>query len=333
MPDAETASVLRRKLRAPAGPFDAPGVTLAKSMRLALVRAVEEETGLEVIVTGFSEVKITLAEMADQCGEHDLIFMTEGPAGGIGLAVLDMAAVSALLEQLITGRVAPGDSPARRPTATDAAVIGDILGAIMTQSDDGLDQVAKPPPIAGFRTTGILEDGRAVSLALEDLAYRSLQITLDMGQGSKTGHLRLIYPWARMGGVDSEGQNAGTWGQGWHKAIEASQVTVEAVLLRLPMSIGDVAKLKVGECLPIPGECIGNVSIEGMDHRRVATGRLGQSNGLRAVRLNNLNPDIQLVQPSTGNYGRPIDRGTELAPDTAEIEASALPVNGTSEPA
>ena len=284
-PNPDALSAIRRKLSAPAGPFDMPGITVAKVMRLAVVRAIEEKTGLEVAVAGFVEEKTTLAGLAGGIVESDLVFATDGPQNSIGLVILDAAAVSGFIEQLITGRVVPGDTNTRRPTRTDATVVAGILSAISKQFEDGLDQVKNPPPISGFRTANLLEDARAVTLALEDVTYRCIHLSLDMDNGAKNGSIRLIFPWERAVSTAPGAGGDNSWGKPWKAAVERTQVSVEAILLRLSLSLAEVSALKVGDDVLVELAAVGNVSIIGRDGRTVGRGRLGQSHGFRAVRL------------------------------------------------
>lgn len=319
MPETNETLAIRKKISAPAGPFDAPGLNLAKSMRLAFVRSFEEQIGLEVAVAGFAMEKMSLAQVAERVNDTDMIFMTQGPQAAMGLTLLDCDLVSGVLEQMITGRVVPGSASARNPTPTDAAVIASVLGCIFEKVEAGLAKVSKPPPIAGFRTSVVLADSRAVTLALEDIEYRSIHLTLDLASGTKTGTLRLVYPWSRA--TDTDRVAAGSWSKNWKRAIRRTNVGVQAVLLRAPMTLESVSKLQVGDMVPVPVQSVGAVAITGDDGRQVGQGRLGQANGFRAVRVTV--PSQAMDGSQTWAPAEP--RAVAQMPATADLTPAAPP--------
>ena len=64
-----------------------------------------------------------------------------------------------------------------------------------------------------------------------------------------------------------------------------SEALVEAVLHRFMIPLDEIGSLEVGTSVPIPLECVSRVLLEGSDGRCVATGKLGQCGGRRAVRV------------------------------------------------
>ena len=57
------------------------------------------------------------------------------------------------------------------------------------------------------------------------------------------------------------------------------------MLARLKLPLTTVMTLSAGMLLTLPQAGLDRISLEGLDGRRVAQGRLGQNRGLRAVRL------------------------------------------------
>ena len=75
----------------------------------------------------------------------------------------------------------------------------------------------------------------------------------------------------------------------WERRIEAqvmeAEVVLTAVLHRFDRSIAEVLDFAPGDLLTLPESAIGRLRLETGDGTAVSGGRLGQSAGLRAVRL------------------------------------------------
>jgi flagellar motor switch protein FliM len=305
MSDPDPASALRRKLSAPASPLELPEMGPARALRVAVSRAAETCATLEAAVTGFCETRLALAEILQAVQQPHLIFMMRAASGATGLALWEPAALSAVIEHLITGRVAPNQNEMRAPTRTDAAVITEILDKIMELFDKSLDGVPGLPPVCGFRTASLLADGRAVSMALEDVAYREYRITIDFASGIKSGDLRLIFPWDPPEPANHAAARRGAWDTDWPVIVKGARAPVEAILYRLSLPLDHISGLNVGDVIAIPVEAIDGVAIKGSNDRTVASGRLGQCNGHRAVRLAKVGPKPAATAAPPQAIGQP----------------------------
>ncbi|MFV2002692.1 MAG: FliM/FliN family flagellar motor switch protein, partial [Paracoccaceae bacterium] len=281
----ENISVLQRKVNARAPQPEPLGMSPAKALRLAVARACEEVAGMEASVSGFVQEKTTVDAIIAALGEPHLIFLTEGPDGAIGLALLNAQAMAAIIEQLTTGRVVPGRAEPREATRTDAVVVATVLDRLLEVFDDGLGRMQTPPPVAGFRQAVSLPDGRAVKMALEEMPYRLFRLSLDFSHGAKTGELRLIFPFDLSDQGASDATLQARWRNQWHQALSQTQTDVEAVLHRFSLPLDEIESLRVGALIPVPASAVAAVSLEGGDGRCVATGKLGQCGGHRAVRI------------------------------------------------
>ena len=153
MPEPVNASVLRRKLSAPGKPAEQPNTPLEGALNLAIVRATEALVQLEMEVSVFAEERISLDEIVQVLETPYLIQKTKNAGGTLGLALWSAGAVSALTEHMITGRLSSAPPGSHLPTATDAAIIQDLLNRILTVFDQGLAEVPDPPRI---RVIGLL---------------------------------------------------------------------------------------------------------------------------------------------------------------------------------
>ncbi len=328
MNDTPPPGPLRDKLRPPPGPLDQAGMTPAKAMRRGLTRALERCIGLEATVLGFEQDRLGLAALVGSLESNRLIFMTQRKCGAIGLGIWDMTAVSAVVEHMVTGRVVPGPAEDRTPTATDAAVLRDMFDRIMQQFDETLSAMETAPPVTGFRASSIMENARAVELALEEMDYRRYVISVDFSGGAKTGELQLIFPWHPEFGTSAQLSQSRRWSREWQAAVKSSRARLDAVLCRLPMPLEQVGEMRVGDLIKLPRSALDAVSIEGADGQAVATGRLGQAQGMRAIRLHGLEPspvDLPAAQPPDAGAGDGLEPlPQELLPATAEPAPPAV---------
>jgi flagellar motor switch protein FliM len=67
--------------------------------------------------------------------------------------------------------------------------------------------------------------------------------------------------------------------------VETAEVRMEAVLLRVPLTLGMVLEFQLGQVIDLPQADLSRIAIESADGRPVAQGRLGRQGGLRAVRV------------------------------------------------
>lgn len=133
---------------------------------------------------------------------------------------------------------------------------------------------------------------RRLPVLLEDELYRMLSVTTDFAGGRRTGQIALVLPVAGRQGK-SGSQKAGTpepqAGEDWTRALQdavmPAEVAIEAVLYRVRLPLSEINRLAPGSSISIPLKTIAQVSLEGSNGQCICTGRLGQSQGMRAVRV------------------------------------------------
>ncbi len=84
---------------------------------------------------------------------------------------------------------------------------------------------------------------------------------------------------------------AQAWQVSLQAAVQGSTATLEAVIGRLRLPLSALMTLEAGMTLPLGPANIGTVTLHGPGGREVAIGRLGQSQGARALRLTLLGPE------------------------------------------
>ena len=130
----------------------------------------------------------------------------------------------------------------------------------------------------------------------------------------RTAHRRASDRGAGAGPVATEEPEAVPWEAALERQVMEGRVRLTAILHRMHLPLARLGALQIGETLPIPGSALDETAIVGADDRPVAFGRLGQSGGHRAVRL----------QGEEGMSGSAVPSGLAAAPG-GPAGATALP--------
>lgn len=254
---------------------------------LALARAVQEEMAVALRMAGFRLERRSLGELVEMLPEPALICaLDEGAGEATGVIVLDAALMAGMVEAMTTGVVTPMAGTARRATRTDAALLAPVLDRALAALEAGAAEAGVTDLARGFRFAATVDGGRGLSLLLEDVPYRLLAAEVELAAGARQGAVLLAMPEGRAVGGLTAAPLADT---GFTEALAAqvggAQARLDAILLRLTLPLGSVLALQVGQELALPRADVGRIAVEGLDGRRVATGRLGRHGNLRAVRL------------------------------------------------
>ena len=94
--------------------------------------------------------------------------------------------------------------------------------------------------------------------------------------------------------------SAAHFAQALSDQVMQTEARLGAILHRVTLPLGAVMALLPGEILPLPAAALGHVVVEGVDGRPLATGKLGQNRGMRAVRLVPEAPLASLLPPVMG---------------------------------
>ena len=350
MATADESNALRRKLGAAPDPLAVPGLTPARAFAQAVLHAGARSRDLESELVGYSERMLSLAELlemlaeagmrdeaedeagkgeeADAGGEDGaapLVLHLRRAAGGQGLAIWDLDALSPVMEHMITGRIRPKAPPPRKPTATDAAVLGEFQNRLFHLADAAMAEVSAPPPVTGYRCAGVIDGIHAIRLALEDVEYREIRLEIRFGGGERKGVLRLVMPRVPASQAALRRKEARRWRNSWQRAITRSTVELEAVLHRMILPMEDFMNLAPGMVLPIPLESLDRVALLGADGRCIARGRLGQMSGMRAIRLQDLPDGTKAPHGSTAASDTSFSRNPPAGPAAAGPMAATAP--------
>lgn len=130
------------------------------------------------------------------------------------------------------------------------------------------------------------ESLRAASLAMADADYRIMRVTVDLVPDARQGEMIIFLPNHQSATVSTpEIMIDGTWDRRMYAAVSQAPAALQAVLHKMHLTLGYVDGLQVGDVLPLSGATVGSVRLFAPDDVMVGKARLGQSAGMRAVRI------------------------------------------------
>jgi flagellar motor switch protein FliM len=301
MSDGGFHSVLRRK--AVAGkPRGRPGqLSPERAIVQALSKAAQDLMNLPLRVEENAAALVSPVELAEHLPDRALLTLLGGASDRLGVLALDPAAMTALLEMQMLGRIGDDPLPSRRPTRTDAAMcrtfIDRFLEQLETELGNGAPEAAVPRWAAGYRYGSMLDDPRPLTLLLEDGDLRLFRVTLDFGLGPvRRGVALLALPadgteaMATVGpaGAGAEDPGAAAWDRSWAAAVQQAPARLDAVLGVVTLPLGQVLALTTGAELTLPIGALDRIEFRDRTGQARALGRLGQAEGGRAVRITTL---------------------------------------------
>lgn len=277
-------SVIQRKAMGARDEFDARVMSPAKSLRLAVAKKAASMLGMAVTVTMVQQLKLFNKDIQEEAGKDALLLLLDGAAGRRGAAKIDQQFLTALIEMQTMGAVRRAEADTRPVTRTDAAIVAPLLNAVLERYDDQLAEARPEFEKENYRFGDMIEDARALSLALEAPEFDLYRLTLDIDDGAKTGLLTLMLPHREIArAVEKTGKQKNGGSANLEKNALEAQVAIDAVLARLKMPLNKVCKLAPDMVLPLDAACLKETQLVAGDGQVIARVRLGQMNGMRAV--------------------------------------------------
>lgn len=286
------AGIIRRKLASQRAVPVEGGPGADRAWRVGLARAARDVLKLALDVQSLAIERRSLAELAELVPERALIAVLEGPAEGLGAIIVSAPILAGFIEAQTIGRIRNQELAPRRPTRTDAAMVAGVIDAALIALEQALAEEADLIWAGGFRYASFLDDPRPLTLLLEDAPLRLMRTQVVLAGGMRSGEVLLALPAdgrgqrpALLEAPDTPADHGPAFAGLLADRVNGAQTRVEAVLSRLTMPLAQVMALAEGMVLPIPNAALDRISLEGLDGRRVAEGKLGQNRGMRAVRL------------------------------------------------
>lgn len=257
-----------------------------RALRLAMEKAADEELALVLGVQSVQRRMLDHAALIAQVPKGALLLLLDGPDGAAGVMTLDAGTLAAVIEMQTMGRVLARPTPERVLTRTDAAMAAPLVDGILRRVSQ--HQTGQPDAywICGFHFGAMIDDRRSLGLALTATDYHLFTMQVDLGSAVRQGQMSLALP--VRANPDQPRQDAALQvaTRALQRQLLAAPVRLDAVLCRLSLPLAGLGKLAVGDLLPLPPDALRDVALEAAGRRRVATGRLGRLDGMRALRLN-----------------------------------------------
>lgn len=282
-------SALQRKMDASRDSAASNGRSAAAALRIAIARAADDLFDLALSVIGLSQARLPQDELDPHLPDDRLLILLDGPQGQLGVAALDRAFLVALIQQQTMGRLT-GAAPDERPfTATDAALAAPLIDATIARAAEMADRPLDARCLSGYRFGARAESARAVKLALDAQPFRLFELTLEFDGGPQQGLLALMLPEPKEVATVESDDLADKSRPRLGQAVELARAELTAVICTVKMTLSDLSRMKPGDVLPLVQEHLDRTELVTIAGQRVAAGRLGQINGLRALRLNETN--------------------------------------------
>jgi flagellar motor switch protein FliM len=300
MTDSIHTTLLRRMTRPQKDDVADNPLTSSRAVRLALTKAANDAVGLKLTVLGVGEEIAKLDDMLGALGDDMMLVSLMRGDQLDGIIAFDMQLRAAVVEMQTMGAVIGQAAEDRAPTRTDKTLNDPLISAFLA---------AFPSTMAGTDLDGWgndvahgdrIDSVRAAGLVLNDCNYRIVRMTVDLGVADRQGLLFIALPLIEHA-VDEQAAPPAlvNWDAAFQEAVSDAPASLTALLHRFKVPLTTANSLKVGTVLPLTGCTVNSVRLMASDGQEVAQAKLGQTAGMRAVRLQ-LAPPPQLAELGSG---------------------------------
>ncbi|MBV2361730.1 FliM/FliN family flagellar motor switch protein [Thalassococcus sp. CAU 1522] len=285
MAEAERQGVLGRKAQAARRAHEARAMSPGKALRRAMARTADVLWGLALMAQDDHLVDCDQDGVVHAIDGDHLLMLLDGPDGLPGVVSVDRAAMTAMIEVQTLRQVTQLPLDDRPMTQTDAAMLAPFVDGVLARMADYLEGDPMQSATAGFRFGALIEDARAASLLLDAPGYYLFRVDVDLALGRRRGTIQVVLPKRPVcAGQSAEGDGDESAGP-YSDTLMQVPARLEAVLARVPVSLDTVQTLAPGDLIELPADALDGLVLHSRFGDPVAGGRLGQLNGMRAVRL------------------------------------------------
>lgn len=286
MDSVATDTVKHRKARAAREGFDARAMSPAKALRVGLGKAADGTLGLALSVSTVEQSRLSQKDLPEVLAGTGLTCLVEDDRGRRGAVRLDFPALSAVIEIQTIGRVAEREVVERPLTRTDAALCAPLLDAVFEAFETGAEDLPDGQSWQGYRFGAMAEDAHSLSLVLEADHYHLFRVGVMLGEAKRAGVYELLLPVMDAPQVSKEKPGRPRdESRALSPVVMGAPVTLQAILARHSIPLEKALSLKAGDQLIVPGSGAMALRLEAPGGHLVSDGRLGQVNGMRAIRL------------------------------------------------
>jgi len=278
-------AALARKLSAGQRGVGKTSRDLLRALRLGLARAAVERFQLPASVIGAKQSGRRQEFLAEGLDEARLYLLFVADDQRIACLAMESGLVAAVVQKQTIGEISPDPPPMRKFTDTDAAIVAPLAEEMLARGVHLVEEPEDKARLSGYEFLSRAGGPGALSLSLVQDAYDVFDLTVEFGGGVRQGVISLFLP-AQTAKSDSTAEHSA---EGAAKLADASGVLraeLTAVLARLHLPLSELSSLVEGQELPLLSARLERIAMQAIDRSWVATGRLGQCGGMRAVRLN-----------------------------------------------
>jgi len=296
-------------------------VTSTILMRRALSRAADKAVGLSSTVLEVSEEDLEAEDLiANGPAEWIVLGMRSSDSAGLsGLFMMDPVLRTALVEMQTMGSLLPPPEEQRKITRTDTVMCMPFADLFLSE----LDEVGFGGGKLNLRDFDlvIMPDLRTVGLVMVQGLYRMWRIKVQVSGSDAPGEILMATRQEVQVAPPESPTNLG-WSKALRHAVEDAPTQLDAVLSKLSLPIEDVEAFEVGQLLSLAGTTVESISLYGPDGEEVATARLGQIAGKRAVRIESFEVELeQAPTPMAGGFTPEIEQDLPMMDDLPELPA------------
>lgn len=286
MTDSDHQTILRRMTGRETGDVAETPLTLSRAVRLAFTKAANDTIGLIVTVTAMGEELQTLDPMLDGFDDGLMLVGLERDGDLSGLMVLDMQLRAAIIEMQAMGKLIAGKADDRVPTGTDKSMAEPLLNRFLSAMPEATIGTEYDGWTNGVALASKIDSCRAAGLTLDDCEYRVMRLEIDLGVADRTGQLIVALPLVSEPlAATSVPVEAFDWGTQFQASVAEAPSELEAILHRFDMPLAQARRLEAGHVIPLVGCSVNSVQLVTSEGRKVASAKLGQLGGNRAVRV------------------------------------------------
>ncbi|WP_439148970.1 FliM/FliN family flagellar motor C-terminal domain-containing protein [Sulfitobacter sp.] len=285
-------SAMRRKTQAGQALHQSRTVSVPKALRLTLSKVGNDLFSLPLATIGVTQETVDNESCRDIFKDENLLVLMDGPRGLCGAVMIDPSLVGGLIQQQTMGKVL--DAPtgaARTMTGTDAALAAPMIDSLLQRATLLLETDEDRAVLSGYRFGARSHNVRLLMLSLDAAEFHVFRMTVDMAQGARQGELVICLPVPSRHSVAVQPSLEGETVEVpvAPKTLSSSVLQLKADLMvslaQVTMSIRDAGDLHIGQVLELGTVSFDSAQVRTKDGRVLGFGALGQSDGMRALRL------------------------------------------------
>jgi flagellar motor switch protein FliM len=327
MAENSHVATLRRMTRSHQPDTGVSPLTSSRAVRLALTKAANDAVGLILTVSSVAEETNALDDTLGALPEGLMLVGLHRDDVLVGLIAVDMQLRAAALEMQTMGALINQIAQDRKPTRTDKAMSDPFLSGFLAAFPDAVVGSPLEGWCDGITQLDAIADVRAAGLILADCPYRTVQMSVDLGVAERQGLLVVILP------IVATPEIAGVpevpdvnWAVEFRNKVNQVPATLTAQLHRFALPISAAQDLQVGQVLPLTGCTVHSVRLISANGRDVGQAKLGQSGGMRAIRMETAPPpdldDLSTVRASHATNTLPDNQPAIGLATDLDIEAA-----------